>query len=478
MPVSPDSPTAQSTDEPVADVVVLGGGPAGEVLAERVVRAGLSAAIVEHELLGGECSYYACIPSKALLRPLQVASTTAHLPGVEPTVPIPDALLRRRSDWVSHYDDAGQARWADKAGVRVLRGHGRLIGEREIEIHQRSGAHQRVTAGRAVVIATGSTPRVPAVFEGVPVWDHRDATGVQEVPARLIIVGGGPVACEAATWMTALGSQVTLLVRGSDVLADAEPFVSDLVTAGLESAGVTVHTFTEVTSVRRPGGIDPGLGRVKGGAVTVRTSESELIEAEELLLATGRRPDLDRLNLDSVNVDAAAVAHGDHAGLPDWLHVIGDASGGPALTHMGKYRARLLAERLVDTGSDDSPAAAPVPQVVFTEPQVGSVGLTEAQARAAGHTVRAAEVEFNDVAGAALLRDDLTGRAKLVTDAVTGLVLGATFVGPAAGELLHAATVAIVGQVPVSTLEHAVVAFPTASEVWLHLLEKLERQES
>ncbi|WFP16503.1 dihydrolipoyl dehydrogenase family protein [Citricoccus muralis] len=472
MPVSPDSPT-QSQDESVADVIVLGGGPAGEVLAERVVRAGLSAAIVEHELLGGECSYYACIPSKALLRPLQVASTTAHLPGVEPTAPIPDALLRRRSDWVAHYDDAGQARWADKAGVKVLRGHARLVGERQIEIHQRSGAHHTVTAGRAVVIATGSTPRIPAVFEGVPVWDHRDATGAQEVPARLMIVGGGPVACEAATWMSALGAQVTLLVRGADVLGDAEPFVADLVTAGLEAAGVTIHTFTEVTSVRRPAGIDPGLGRVKGGAVTVRTSESELMEAEELLLATGRRPDLDRLNLESVDVDAAALARGDHSGLPDWLHVIGDAAGGPALTHLGKYQARQLAARL--SGAKTTSDATPVPQVVFTEPQVASVGLTEAQARAAGHSTVTAEVDFTDVPGAALLRDDLTGRAKLVVDADTGLVLGATFVGPAAGELLHAATVAIVGKVPVGTLRHAVVAFPTASEVWLHLLEKLER---
>lgn len=471
-----------------ADVIVIGGGPAGEVLAEGAVDNGLSATIIEHELLGGECSYYACIPSKALLRPLQVATTTAHLPGVATSSTAPDELLERRNTWVSHYDDAGQSRWAEKAGVTVLRGHGRVTGDRQVQVHTRSGEHRTVTAGRAVVVATGSTPVAPPVFEGVPVWNHRDVTGVQEVPARLIVIGGGPVACEAATWMRALGSQVTMLVRGPHLLEGREPFVSDLVTAGLEAAGVDIQCFTEATSVRRDDGLESGLGLIKGGPVTVRTSESELLEAEELLLATGHRPDLDGLGLAAVGVDAAAVGRGDHGSLPQWLHMIGDAAGTAPLTHMGKYQARQLAPKLADSaegsgsstvgsgdvGTSDAPEDVPVPQVVFTEPQAAAVGLTEADARNAGHQVAVAEADLSQVAGAALQRDHLTGRAKLVVEADSGLLLGATFVGPSAGELLHAATVAIVGRVPVATLRHAVVAFPTASEVWLNLLNALE----
>lgn len=455
------------------DVVVIGAGPVGENAAQYATEGtDLTAAIVEGELLGGECSYWACIPSKSLLRPVSVADTTHHLPGVTPTSVDRETLLARRDTWVSHYDDAGQASWADGAGLTVLRGHGRLVGEREVEVVD-DGAVQRALARRAVIIATGSEPVVPAPFADVVPWGSRDATGVVEVPDHLAIVGGGVVACEAATWMAALGSRVTMLVRGDRLLAGQEPFVGDEIAAALRAKGVDVRLSTSATGCHRPDAKDTGIGRVHGGPVTVDTDDGS-VEADEVLVATGRRPRLGDLGLDAVGLTEDDVLAGR---LPGWLHAIGDAGGESPLTHWGKYRARVVGARIAagDAATVDE-VEPPVPQVVFTEPQVASVGLTEAAARDAGHDVVTATVPVAQIGGTALLRDDPPGQALLVVDRGTGLVLGTTFVGPEVGELLHAATVAIAGQVPVHVLRHAVPSFPTAAEVWLRLLEALPRE--
>ena len=231
--------------------------------------------------------------------------------------------------------------------------------------------------------------------------------------------------------------------------------------------------MTSRTISRRPDARDTGVGRVHGGPVTVVTDDGE-VEADEVLVATGRRPRLDDVGLDAVGLTADDVLAGH---LPPWLHVVGDASGEPPLTHWGKYRARVVGDAIAAaaTGRDPLPvpAHAPVPQVVFTDPQVARVGMTEAEAGAAGHDVEVSDVPFAQVGGAALLRDDAPGRAKLVVDRETGLVLGATFVGTDAGQLLHAATIAITGAVPVHVLRHAVPSYPDASEIWLRLLEAL-----
>lgn len=458
----------------VADVVVIGGGPVGENVAQYAIEGGLSAAIVEGELMGGECSYYACMPSKALLRPIDVAHTTAHLPGVSEARVERDALLARRDDWVSKYDDSGQVEWAKGAGITVVRGHGRLVGDRRVEVAGPSGT-QVVSAKRAVVLATGSQAVVPSVFDGVYPWGSRDATGVVDVPERVLIVGGGVVAVEAATWLAALGAQVTLLVRGSALLEKNEPFAGRLVRTALEKAGVAVVLGADITSAVRVDAQDTGLGRVHGGEVTVTTSGSGTFTADEILVATGRRPRLDDVALDAVGLTRDDVLAGR---MPEWLHAIGDAGGGAPLTHMGKYEARVLGSKLAGASEAAAPPNVPVPQVVFTDPQVASVGQTEAEARSAlgDDAVVTAEVPFGSAAGTALLRDDADGRAKIVVNRSRGVVVGATFVGPDAAELLHAATVAIVGEVPVSVLRHAVPSYPTASELWLRLLEELPRE--
>ncbi|TFH51940.1 NAD(P)/FAD-dependent oxidoreductase [Actinomyces viscosus] len=455
------------------DVVVIGGGPAGENVAQYATEGtDLTAVLVEGELLGGECSYYACMPSKALLLPIEVAAASAHLGGLRPAELSAPDLLARRDEWVSRYDDSGQVCWAESAGIDVVRGWARLAGPRRVAVQTPEG-ERVLQARRAVVLATGAQPVVPAPLQGLEAWGSRDATGVQEIPRRLIIIGGGVVACEAATWMSALGSDVTMLVRGPRLLSGAEVFASQIVEEALAARGVTVITDAQVAGAERVQARDTGLGRIHGGTVTV-TCAGRSIEADEILIATGRRPLLDGIGLETVGLAPDDVLAGR---LPDWLYAVGDASGEAQLTHMGKYRARVVGERIAALAACREPEPVvedvPVPQVVFTDPQVAASGLTEQRARDAGYDVVTAQVGYTSAAGAALLRDDAHGEAKLVVDRQTGAILGATFVGPGAGELIHAATIAITAGVPVRRLRHAVPAYPTASEIWLRLIESL-----
>lgn len=464
------------------DVVVIGGGPVGENAAQYAVEGvevdgrALTSAIIEGELLGGECSYWACMPSKALLRPVAVADVTGDLEGVSTAHVAAKALLERRDYWVANYDDSGQVTWADGAGIGVVRGSGRLVGERTVRVATSSGDDVEVRARRAVIIATGSEPIVPAMYADALPWGSRDATGVVEVPDRLVVVGGGVVACEAAIWMSALGSAVTLVVRDQRLLGRTEPFAGEAVLAGLRERGITVHLGTEVSDVRREAPEATGIGTVHGGTVTLTTSAGEL-EADELLLSIGRTPRLDDLGLDSVGLSPDDVVAGR---LPEWLHAVGDASGGPPLTHWGKHQARVVGARIAAAACGDvawePDREAPVPQVVFSDPEVASVGMTEAEARDAGHDVVLSRVPTSSAAGTSLLRDHVNGDSQLVVDRESRLLLGATFVGVEAGELVHAATVAIVGDVPVHVLRHAVASYPTASELWLRLLEELPRE--
>jgi dihydrolipoamide dehydrogenase len=461
------------TEPEVFDVVVIGAGPAGENIAQYATQhTDLTAALIERELVGGECSYYACMPSKALLRPIEIAATSAHLPGLIPAKLDRSALLARRDVWVSHYDDSGQVKWADGAGLKVLRGSGRLVGERMVSVETADGL-RTIEARHCVVVATGSEPVVPDMYAECAPWGSRDATGVIEVPGRLVIVGGGVVACEAAVWMSALGASVTLLSRDDRLLTRIEPFASEIVLKALRDLGIDVRVGAKVAGCRRDVAENTGLGRVHGGTVVVTTDGGDII-ADEILVAVGRRPRFDGIGLDTVGLDADKARAGD---VPSWLVLVGDSSGEAPLTHWGKYRARVLGEQIAAQATGGAkpfvPDDVPVPQVIFTDPQVASVGLTEAEARAAHIEVEVTHVPWSAASGAALLRDDVEGGAQLVVDRATCVVVGATFVGPEAGELLHSATIAITGRVPVEVLRHAVPSYPTASELWLRLIEQL-----
>jgi len=461
------------TEPEVFDVVVIGAGPVGENIAQYATQhSDLTAALIERELVGGECSYYACIPSKALLRPIEIAATSAHLSGLTPAKLDRSALLARRDEWVSRYDDSGQVTWADGAGLKVVRGSGRLVGERLVSVETAEGT-RTLEARHTVVIATGSEPVVPDMYAECSPWGSRDATGVVEVPDRLVIVGGGVVACEAAVWMSALGASVTLLSRDDRLLTRVEPFAGEIVLKALRDLGVDVRVGVAITGCRRDDAKDTGLGRIHGGTVVVSTDGGG-IAADEILVAVGRRPRVDAIGLDAVGLSADQVRAGD---VPSWLALVGDSSGEAPLTHWGKYRARVLGEQIAAraTGGTEvePPDDVPVPQVIFTDPQVASVGLTEAEARAKHIDVEVSHVPWSAASGAALLRDDVEGGAQLVVDRATGRVVGATFVGPEAGELLHSATIAITGRVPIQVLRHAVPSYPTASELWLRLIEQL-----
>ena len=454
------------------DVVVIGAGPAGENVADYAIRgSSRTAALVDSGLVGGECSYYACMPSKALLRPLDARAAATHLGGLPQELPLDNAaLLARRDYWVSDYSDSSQVEWAQGAGITVFRGSGRLAGERTVLVDGPEG-QRTLHATQAVVLATGSAPVVPDYLQGLHAWSSRDATGVTEVPDSLAIIGGGVVACEAARWLAALGSRVTLLVRGDRLLGRFEPFVSDLVADGLTAEGVAIRFGTDLVAAERESASDTGLGKVHGGPVTLTEAGGEQLTYSEVLVATGRKPARDGLGLETVGLSPADL----ETTLPGWLHLVGDVSGEAPLTHWGKYQARLLGERLAAEAEGRTPPAVPdgvpVPQVVFTDPQVASVGLTAHNAEKQGLAFRTAEVPFGSAAGASLLRDDATGRASLVIDEADGTLVGATFVGPEVAELLHSATVAITAKVPLDLLWHAVPSYPTASELWLRLLD-------
>lgn len=475
--------TSAETSRPLADaydLIVIGAGAVGENVADRAVQGGLTALVVERELVGGECSYWACMPSKALVRSAAALRAARGVAGAREAVSGEldvAAVLRRRDAFTSHWDDAGQVRWLEGAGIDLLRGAGRLEGAKRVVVSLPGGEERVVIARHAVAICTGSDPVVPSIpgLEESAPWTPREATSAPRVPQRLAIIGGGVVGCELATAYVALGSTVTLLSR-SGLLSGLEPFAGEEVARRLREEGVDVRTSTTPERVDRR----------HDGSVALLLPGGESVVADEVLVATGRRPRTDGLGLESVGLEAGTWLEVDDSQRVrghDWLYAVGDVNHRALLTHQGKYQARVagdvIAARATGAPVDEARWGAhaatadhdAVPQVAFTSPEVASVGVTAAEATERGVAVRVADYDLGRVAGASLHADDYRGRARLVIDDARDVVIGFTVVGDDVAELLHAATVAIVGEVPVARLQHAVPAYPTMSELWLRLLE-------
>jgi dihydrolipoamide dehydrogenase len=443
------------------DVVVIGAGAAGEVTAGRLGENGVSVAIVEQALVGGDCSYYACMPSKALLRPLDLANEVRRVPGLTVDAIDTAAVLRRRDEVIHGLDDSAQQPWLEQHRVTLVRGRGRIAGKLEVEVE----GQESLAARKAVVVATGSTaliPDIPGLRAAQP-WTSKAATTASNVPPRLAILGGGVVGVEMAQAFGGLGSSVTLIHRGPRLIAREEPFAGEQVLESLRELGVDVRLGVSVTRVARP------------GAFLLELDDGTTLESDELLVAVGRRAGTEGIGLEQLGIETdGALDVGDDLRVPghDWLYAVGDVNGRAQLTHMGKYQGRLVADSILGRKVELRSDGGRSPRVIFTDPQVGAVGLTLAAAREAGIAVRHVDVETGGNAGGSFIGHGARGTSRLVVDEQRRVVVGATITGPEIAEAMHAATIAVVAEVSLDDLWHAVPAFPTRSELWLRLLEK------
>ncbi|MCU1525610.1 MAG: pyridine nucleotide-disulfide oxidoreductase dimerization subunit [Microbacteriaceae bacterium] len=464
--------------ETTYDLIVIGAGAVGENIADRAVQGGLTALLIESELVGGDCSYWACMPSKALLRSGIVLRAAKAVGGAREAVTgdLDVAATFKRRDGITHdWDDRSQVDWVAGAGIGLVRGHARITGEKQVTVDGTV-----YTARHAVAVSVGSDPLLPDIpgLKDVSPWTSRAATSAQIAPKSLAIIGGGVVSVEMATAYSSFGTEVTVLAR-SALLGGHEPFARETVTEALGTLGATVKIGVAAISAKRT---DAG--------VELQLDDGTVLAAEEVLVATGRVPrtlDLGFENIgltpgDWLDVDDTLLVRGFN-----WLYACGDVNHRALLTHQGKYQARAAGDVIVaralgkpvsDRKWGTHVATADhevVPQVTFSDPEVASVGLTADAAEKAGYDIRVVDYNLGWVAGASLQADDYEGQARMIVDEKRKVILGVTFVGQDVSELIHAATTAIVGEVPIDRLWHAVPAYPTMNEIWLRLLETYGR---
>lgn len=444
------------------DAIVIGAGPGGETAVGRLQSAGMRVALVERELLGGECAYWACIPSKTLLRAAEVPREAGRTPGTETPrqnfgeiAAYRDFMIRDRDD-TKQYDSYGEQ------GVSVVRGAARLDGPGRVMV---DGAERTLLASR-VILATGSETAVPPIdgLAETGYWTNRDATTIEEPPDSVAVLGGGPVGIELAQLLRRLGARVELVEHGPRVLSREDPRVSELIEDALRADGITLHLGAEATSIQHAG---------EERTITLRGSAVATIRARELLVVTSRTPRTAGLGLDSVGISGAdgGIPVDDRCRAADRIWAIGDVTGVMPFTHVAEYQGRIAAADIL--GGSVSADYRAIPRVVFTDPEIAAVGVTEAEAADAGLDVATARVMLPDTIARPWIQEtDPRGELGVIVDRERGVLAGAWAVAPLAGEWIHYAALAIKAQVPVTTLIDTVAQFPTYTEAYLSALEE------